>query len=188
MTPASPTEKPPERPSREADKQQLDLARREGEAYAAELQYMVKEVADTGDQKRAGDYVVAFAQEKAEGMYHPDGNGGLEWMEPGEGENCHLEVSVSDAGDGRFIPYLSIQASLTSSDGTRIGPFEVPFLWHPGLYHYGKNIALPGDGSYSINIRVAPPTFARHDRTNGRRYAQPVSVDFENVKIRTGRG
>ncbi len=180
------TRMPPERPSDEADASQLTMARKEGKDYRRELDYMANEVADTGGHKRAGDYVVAYAQERAEGMYRLRGEGDLEWTEPTD-ENCHLEVSVSDAGDGRFIPYLDVEATLTAPDGVTIGPFSVPFVWHPGLYHYGCNIKVPGDGRYTLAIHIAPADFMRHDKVNGKRYARSVDVAFENVPITTGR-
>jgi hypothetical protein len=37
------------------------VAKKEGAAYHASLKYMAYEVADTGGQKHAGDYIVAFA-------------------------------------------------------------------------------------------------------------------------------
>lgn len=172
--------------SDEADQNQLDMARAEGEAYQRSLDYMVGDVADTGGKQEAGDYIVGFAQERAEGMYMLRGEGQLEWTEP-EDENCHLEVSVSDAADGRFIPYLKVQVTLTPEHGEAVGPTEIPFVWHPGVYHYGKNIKVPGDGRYTLHVRVEPPTFMRHDEVNGKRYAEAVEVTFGNVQVKTGR-
>lgn len=172
-------------PSKEADKRQLELAREEGSAYHRSLAYMVEEVAHTGATKTVGDYVVGIAQEEAEGMYRPNGGGDLVWQEPGE-ENCHIEVSVSDAADHRFIPALEIEARLEAEDGGTVGPFKVPFLWHPGLYHYGANIKVPKAGKYDVTVKIAPPRFARHDKTNGKRYAAPVEVSFPGVDIKTG--
>jgi hypothetical protein len=63
----------------------------------------------------------------------------------------------------------------------------VPFIWHPGLYHYGINLTLPGDGIYTVRVDVAVPTFHRHDKVNGKRYAKPVSVTFRNFAIKTGK-
>jgi uncharacterized protein involved in high-affinity Fe2+ transport len=173
-------------PSDEADAKQLDMARQEGEAYHRSLLYMANEVADAGGQQAVGDYIVAFAQERAEGMYMLRNEGELEWIEPEE-ENCHLEISVSDAADGRFIPALDIKATLVPEQGAPIGPFQVPFLWHPGLYHYGRNVTLPGDGRYTLRVVIAPPTFMRHDKINGRLYATAVAVEFKDVQIKTGR-
>jgi uncharacterized protein involved in high-affinity Fe2+ transport len=177
---------PPEQPSDEANAHQLDLARREGDAYHASLLYMAGEVADSGALQRAGDYIVAYAQERAEGMHELRRPGELVWVEPGDA-NCHLEIAVADAGDRRFVPYLRINATLEPPDGPAIGPFEVPFVWHPGLYHYGCNLKVPGDGRYTLRVRIDPPTFMRHDRVNGCRYADPVEVVFPDIEIRTGR-
>lgn len=176
---------PSRQPSDEADAKQLKMARQEGDAYHQSLLYMAHDVADAGGEQQAGDYIVAFAQERAEGMYMLRGEGELEWVEPQE-ENCHLEISVSDAADRRFIPALDIEASLIAGNGDVTGPFPVPFLWHPGLYHYGRNIKLPGDGRYTLRIRIAPPSFMRHDKENGRLYASTVEVEFRDVQLKTG--
>ena len=177
---------PPEQPSDEADRKQLEMARAEGDAYYRSLLYMAQQVADSGGQQRAGDYIVAYAQERAEGMYMLRAEGKLEWGEPSD-ENCHLEISVSDAGDRRFIPYLDVAATLVTEQGEEIGPLDMPFLWHPGLYHYGRNIRVPGDGRYMLRVRIAPPALMRHDKTNGRRYAETVEAEFAGVEIKTGR-
>jgi hypothetical protein len=171
--------------SDEVDERQLELAVKAGDAYLDALDYMATEVAHTGDQKEAGDYIVGFAQEEAEGMYELVGDGEFEWRDP-TSENCHLEVTVADVDDGRFIPEVDVHAELIAEDGTGVGPFEVPFLWHPGLYHYGKNVEVPGDGTYTVRVHVDPPTFMRHDETNGDRYGEPVVVEFEGVDIETG--
>lgn len=174
-------------PSDEADKAQIKMAREEGAAYQRSLTYMAEKVADNGAKQQKGDYIVGIAQERAEGMYRPLGEGRLEWMEPSEGDNCHMEISVGDIGDGRFIPQLTVRATVIPESGEAVGPFEVPFLWHPGLYHYGKDIKVPGDGIYTIRVEIDPPTFMRHDKVNGNRYADKVVVEFPGFKISTGR-
>jgi uncharacterized protein involved in high-affinity Fe2+ transport len=174
-------------PSDEVDERQLELAAAEGEAFREACRYMIEEVAHTGAVTEAGDLTVAIAQEEAEGMYHPDEEAGLEWVEPDEDENCHLEVVVADADDGRFVPELDVTATLVAADGTEVGPVAVPFVWHPGLHHYGTNLSVPGDGSYTVRVEVEPPTFGRHDRENGDRYAAGAEVVFENVDVETGR-
>lgn len=175
---------PPAKPSDEADEKQLKMAQAEGDAYQKSLEYMANQVAHTGDTQQAGDYIVAFAQEEAEGMYHLK-NGELEWVEPDD-ENCHFEVSVVDATDHRFIPHLDVNLTVLDSQGDLVGTRKMPFLWHPGLYHYGANWKLPGDGKYTLRIKIAAPTFTRHDKTNGKRYAEPVEVEFKDVSVKTG--
>ena len=69
--------------SDEVDDRQLELAKAEGEAYTRSLDYMIEEVADAGgDMRTAGDYVVGYAQEEAEGMYRLESEGEFEWTEP----------------------------------------------------------------------------------------------------------
>lgn len=178
---------PPARPSDEADPTQLRLAQEEGKAYVKSLEHMVKEVAHTGRTKRCGDFVIGFAQEKAEGLYQLR-DGSLEWTEPKEGENCHFEVSVVDATDHRFVPNLDVTLTVIDPEEGELDTRKMPFLWHPGLYHYGCNWSLPGDGRYSLQVHVAAPTFPRHDKKNGCRYAEPAEVSFDDVQVKTGRG
>lgn len=181
------SQQPGKEVSDELDERHKELAAREGDAYRESLRHMTDEVAHTGGVTEAGDFRVAFAQEEAEGMYVPAGDGELEWSEPAEGENCHVEVAVTDAADGRFVPELDVAVTLEAGDGEEVGPVELPFLWHPGLHHYGANLSVPGDGTYTLRVEVEAPDFARHDRTNGDRYAESVGVAFEDVEIKTGR-
>lgn len=169
----------------EATAEQLDYARAQGEAYGRALEYMTGTVANDGGEQRAGDYLVGYAVEAAEGMYEWV-DGGLLWRDPGE-ENLHVEVAVRDAGDGRFVPGVRVVATLIDPDGDEVGTHEQPLLWHPMIYHYGRNWAVPSDGEYMLRVRVEPPTFMRHDEVNGRRFVEPVEVEFRNVKVERGR-
>ncbi|HET8997253.1 MAG TPA: iron transporter [Acetobacteraceae bacterium] len=171
------------RPSDEATAPQLTLAQKQGEAFGRALQAM-SEMDSHGRAQRAGDYLVGYEVEEAEGMYVPDGNG-LLWSEPQQ-ENAHLEVVVRDADDGRFVPGLKVHARLMDAGGKEVGAHELPFLWHPWLFHYGRNLQVPKDGTYSLHIHIDPPQFPRHDKVNGKRYASPVDVHFDQVQVETG--
>lgn len=171
------------RPSEESDAAQLRLARQQGDAFGRALQAM-SEMDSHGRLKRAGDYLVGYEVEEAEGMYVPDGDD-LRWQDPQQ-ENAHLEVVVRDADDGRFVPGLRVHATLLDAGGKQVGSYELPFLWHPWLYHYGLNVQVPGDGRYSLQLRIDPPAFPRHDKVNGRRYARAEEVTFSDVQIETG--
>jgi uncharacterized protein involved in high-affinity Fe2+ transport len=59
-------------------------------------------------------------------------------------------------------------------------------MWHPWLYHYGENWRVPGSGDYRMRIRIDQPAFRRHDVQNGKRYREPVTVEFAHVPIRVG--
>ncbi len=181
----APQDYPPMDPDTdEATAEQLDAARAQGEAYGKALDLMANKVADDGGEQRAGDYLIGYAIEKAEGMYMFD-KGELVWTEP-ERENLHVEVAVRDGGDGRFVPCLDVYATLIDADGNEVGTHKQPMLWHPMIYHYGRNWEVPGDGEYTLRVRVDPPTFMRHDEVNGRRFADPVECEFTGVKVKTG--
>ncbi len=168
------TSMPPMVPSMEATKEQLQLAKQQGDAYRKALENMHKETGQLA-VKRAGDFEIGATVEEAEGMYRLD-DGEYTWISP-KGENAHLEIVVRDAADGRFIPGLDVSATIYSSDGNEVGTHKIPFLWHPMLYHYGRNLKVPCEGDYRVHVRVEPPTFMRHDYKNGKRYAQREEVD-----------
>jgi hypothetical protein len=178
------TEKPPMQESDEATAAQLEMAREQGRALSKAHDHMVEEVASDGGVKQAGPYLVSYAVEEAEGMYHLE-NGELVWREPEE-ENLHVEVAVRDAADGRFIPNLTVHVRLIDSNGNDVGYHRQPFVWHPWLYHYGRNWRVPEEGDYRMQINIKAPDFPRHDEKNGRRYAKDIDVEFTSVKIETG--
>jgi hypothetical protein len=78
--------------SDEATEEELEMARAQGDVMAKALNHMIGDVAEDGQEKQVGDYLVGYAIEEAEGMYMPDENGELMWREPEE-ENIHVEVS-----------------------------------------------------------------------------------------------
>lgn len=165
---------PPMKASEESTEEQLKLAKKQGEAYAGALKAMDEE--SGADKVRVGEYLVAIVVEEAEGMWHLE-NGELAWHEPGD-ENAHIEVAVCDAADGRFIPGLDVTVSVKGSDGKDYGTHQQEMLWHPWLYHYGRNWVVGDKGEYTIGVTIDPPAFMRHDHENGKRYAEKVELEF----------
>lgn len=181
--------------SDEGDSKGLKLGRAEGEAFGRTLKHMLNDIAEGGKEIEHGDYLIAFALEEAEGMYAPkkrkkkgekNGNGALklEWREPKK-ENIHIEVSVRDKADGRMIPGLDIEVTVMKGR-SKIGTHKHPLLWHPYLYHYGRNWKVPGDGKYDLRVRFPAPQFHRHDKKNGKRFTRGADVTFKNVTFETG--
>ena len=127
----------------EATQKQLDLAIAQGDAYGAALEYMTGTVAHGGGQTEAGHYLIGYAVEEAEGMYMFH-DGELTWRNPTE-ENVHIEVAVRDRADGRFVPAVTVFVTVIAPDGTDLGTEEQPLLWHPMIYHYGRNWTVPSD-------------------------------------------
>jgi hypothetical protein len=179
------THKPPMDPSSsEADAKQLELAREQGAAYRKALDHMAEEVAHDGGTQPAGEYLIGYAVEEAEGMYMWK-DGELVWEDPEE-ENLHVEIAVCDASDGRFVPGCTVTVTLVDPDGEEVGTHELPMLWHPMIYHYGRNWKVPADGTYTMKVRVDPPTFMRHDEINGCRFKEPIETTFKGVSIERG--
>jgi hypothetical protein len=170
-----------EAPSSEATTAQLALTKQEGDLYGQALSMVAQEAKVV--TTTAGDFQVSLIAKKATGLWKLK-DSGLVWTDPGS-SNAHLEVAVRDAGDGRFVPGLNITLSLTAPDGTSVGKHKLPFVWHPWFYHYGLNWKVPGDGDYTAKAHIDAATFARHDQSNGNRYADPVDVDF-TITIQTG--
>lgn len=172
-------------PTEDAQKKAA-LAEAQGNAYDEALAYMAKQ--DTSARAEIDDYIVTLACEEAEGMYFPSGENTLEWHKPERNRNAHVEVVVQDKADKRFIPGLEITVQLYDAEGSSVGDETVvPFLWHPFLYHYGKDWSVPDDGAYTARITIKQPQFGRHDSLIGKRYARTVSVDIGPVDIKTGR-
>jgi hypothetical protein len=165
----------------EANEIQLVMGKEQGDAYVKAAGHMMNSVADDGGEKEAGDYIVAYAIEGAEGLYEME-DGDLKWNAY-EDRNVHVEVSVRDAADNRFIPGLTVHATLLNSQQEEIGTHVHPMLWHPWLYHYGRNWQIDEPGDYVLRVRIEAPDFARHDKENGKRFAEPVEVEFSPVKI-----
>ncbi len=178
-------QRPPMNPnSSEASPDQLELAEAQGKAYRRALEHMANDVADDGGLQEAGDYLVGYAVEEAEGMYELE-DGQLVWHNPGD-TNLHLEIAVCDAGDGRFVPGLDVTATLVTPGGDELGPHAQKLVWHPMIYHYARNWTLPEDGEYRLRVHIEPAPFMRHDEINGRRFAEPVDVEFPGVKVKRG--
>lgn len=149
----------------------------QGLAYSKALELMKKETVN--QEVEVNDYIVTVLAAGAQGYYVTRLDGVLEWREPLPEENQHIEVVVRDKQDLRFIPDLAVSCRLFSSDGYLVDEKTQPFVWHPSLYHYGVNWELPGKDSYTAEISIKEPIFARHDETKGKRYA-------ENIIIRVG--
>ena len=67
-----------------------------------------------------------------------------------------------------------------------MGSHLQPFVWHPWLYHYGRNWQVAGEGEYSLKVNIKALDFPGHDEKNGERYGDDVNVEFEGVQINTG--
>jgi hypothetical protein len=183
--PATTRPAPPREVTDEASRRGLELAREEGDAYHRMVEYFINEVATSGALQEAGDYLVGVAVEEAEPLWHLMG-GRLQLKEPPADANAHLEVVVMDRADHRFIPGLTVGVVLSRGE-REIGTYHLPMLWHPTMFHYGFSVHVPADDDYTMAVSIEAPTFGRHDKTNGERYASGVTVTFDSIRIERGR-
>ncbi len=167
--------------------QQQTMAAKAGEAYSNTLQAMYKQAND-GSDTISGDYFMAYAIEYSEGywyvkddklIYKTDNEMSAE-------HNGHVEVSVRDAKTKRFMHDLNVTASLYEPDGSRIGTQKEMFMWHPWLYHYGKNWRVPKGNTYRLAVHIDPPAYRRYGQTTGNQFSHPLDMTFNNVLIKTG--
>ena len=156
------TSNPPMVPSDEATEEQLKLARQQGEAFARAVEHMTQQEAH-GAEIRAGDYLIGYAVEHAEGMYMLEA-GELVWHNPTD-ENVHVEVVVRDGADGRFIPGLTVQGQRArhSPAALSLAPLALPLR---------PQLAGAGPG----RVRAACPRRRPHLHASRQRKRPPLRL------------
>ena len=166
---------------------QLSLAKAEGDAFEETLKQMFQQAND-GAQKRIGDYQVAVAVEYAEAWWFYESDRFVYKYEEelSAQHNAHVEIAPRDARTGRFLPAEHVTATVIDEKGNTLGTVGEHFMWHPWLYHYGDNWRVPHTASYRLIARFDPPAYPRYGREAGRRFARPVEIAFDNIKIKTG--
>jgi uncharacterized protein involved in high-affinity Fe2+ transport len=168
---------------------QLARAQAEGATVQRAYYHMASSTATDGAQVRSGDYILAYADEFAEGYWYNEGKQLVydTRVEASTEHNAHIEVAVLDALTGRFMPGLRVHATVLDPKGAEHGSHDVPFMWHPWLYHYGRNWLVPKSRKdYVLRVHVDPPAYRRYGRELGRRFAAPIDFEFPDVMIRTG--
>lgn len=164
--------------------EKIKLATDQGETYELALEKMKEE--DVHASIEFEDYIISVCCEKAEGMYMQHDND-LRWMIPHREDNQHVEIVVQDKDDKRFLPGLNIFCTLYNEKMEEIAILNIPFIWHPFLFHYGMNCKIPGKGSYTVKVTVLKPMFHRHDEVMGKRYQNDVTVVLGPLILEPGR-
>ena len=197
---------PGQPPLTQAEEKDTTLANAQGDAYHETTLAMYKQATD-GKDKPLGDYHVGYAIEYAEAYWYfpaiENGNahaahtaqlpsepsGRLRYtgdVEASARRNGHVEIAVLEERTGRFMPGLQVTGTLTDAQGNDFGKKDVPFMWHPWLYHYGENWRVSGDGTYRLRVHADAPPYRRYGRETGKALANAIDTDFENVKILAG--
>ena len=144
--------------------------------------------ASSGAEKQADGMIVTYAIEYAESFWRFSPSGTFRYSIENErtnAKNAHLEVAPRDPRTGRFIPAATVVGTTSSPDGGSPAQ-ELPFLWHSWLYHFGGNVRVPRPGLYRFDVTVTPTPVPHYGHATGNMWWTPVSVSFENAKIKTG--
>lgn len=168
--------------SNESNKEQLRLARGQGEAEGTALRWIEEHAPGLHGETRAGALRLVYTLTAPEGSYRLR-DGQLAWAEPAPDATAHLRVFAMDAGDGRLVPGLTLRATLVDAAGHEAALSALPFAWYPLLNGYGSNVRLPGSGMYHVRLQIEPPLFRRHDPYNGYRYTTPLVAEFAPVHL-----
>jgi len=133
---------------------QLQLARQQGTADTAVLDWVLANSGPIKGDTRAGQMRIAFSITPAEGWWDKAGNGRLAWHEAPD-DAIHLRVFVLDLVDGRIVPGLTLRATLIDANGNeQSAPLD--FGWYPLINAYGGNIPMDTDSSYTLRIDIDP--------------------------------
>ena len=137
-----------------------------------------------GGEKIRGGYLIAYSLEYARKLiYLPDN--APQWQDIHH-ENVHIGIAVHDEDDLHFVKGLTVTVTVIDANGFLIGSFEHALLNRPHLQHYGRNWALPGDGTYTLHVKVVTPEHQLKNVDTGKFYLSPVIVEFSHVAIKTG--
>ncbi|MGI4834947.1 MAG: iron transporter [Janthinobacterium lividum] len=178
-----------QQPLSDAAAADTELAQAQGDAYHETLAALYED-ANSGAARPAGDYRVGYALDYALATWELDevrSRFAYEIdIEESAQYNAHVEATVQEARTGRFVPGLQLTATLTNQGGHGLGTHELPFEWHPWVFHYGANWRVPRPGYYRLRLQAAAPAIRRYGRTVGQVFAQGFEVSFDSVRVVTG--
>lgn len=135
----------------EVTQRQLSIARGQGDAYGAALEELSRRHGARILERRSGAFRISSLTSPV------DRSGGAG---SGDGLDVWFSLFIRDVGDGRFVPCLSVEATLISATGAQDGPHTQTITWHPTTYHYGRAWRLSGDEPHHFLVHIAPAPFA----------------------------
>lgn len=166
-----------------------ELAQAQGDAYHETLAALYDDT-NSGAARPVGDYLAGYALDYALAAWEfdKDKNKFIYEIDTEESArfNAHVEATVQEARTGRFVPGLHLTASLADAQGHDLGTHELPFEWHPWVFHYGENWRVPRSGFYRLRLHADAPAFRRYGREVGRVFGHGFDVAFDSVRVVTG--
>jgi len=176
---ASAPVKPPAAPSDEATADQLQLAREQGQAVDAAVDWYAGHGSVAWAAMGAGEYQITCLLRPTAGSW-TQGSGGLQWR--ADSGNASLAVVVQDGADRRLVPGLDVTARVWDATGTPVTATALPYRWGVPVEDYAAGLDLPA-GLLRIRIEIQPPVYWRHDPLNGDRFAKPVFAEFTGLRF-----
>ncbi|QFU83790.1 iron transporter [Natronorubrum aibiense] len=87
-----------------------------------------------------------------------DGEDEIERVDPEQGRGVHLMVTLWDAERGIVLPVDSSATITVFRDGERVGAPRSPWpmLSQEMGFHFGDNVPLADDGTYTVEIEIPP--------------------------------
>ena len=166
-----------------------ELAQAQGDVEHQTLGALYED-ANAGAAQPAGDYRVGFASDYALATWDFDEKKNKFKFAIDTEEttqlNAHVEATVQETRTGRFVPGLHLTATLADLAGHELGTHELPFEWHPWVFHYGENWRVPRAGLYRLRLHAEAPAFRRYGRTVGQVFGRGFDVSFDSVRVVTG--
>jgi hypothetical protein len=95
-----------------------------------------------------------------------------------DGDAVHLMGSIWDPDSGVAIPAGSVDATITRNGETVDDRSLWPMLSQNMGTHFGDNVPLPTNGTYSVEVSIAP-VGARRTGAYQNRFADPVTTTVE---------
>jgi hypothetical protein len=104
----------------------------------------------------------------------------LERVEPEEGHGVHMMFTVWDRETGIVLPVDDGARIRVFQDGEQVGSPLSPWtmISQEMGFHFGDNVSLPGDGSYTVEVEL-PPLSTRKTGALDDRLTDTVTAEFE---------
>ena len=126
---------------------------------------------------RAGPYKVAVAYTFPHRFWTITGTRTKE-VTIDDGNDVHLMATAWDANSGMVVPTASNTATVRRGVETVDQRSLWPMLSQPMSFHFGDNVALDGDGTYTTAIEVSPPDARLTGDFEGR-FDDPATAEVE---------
>lgn len=179
-----PSTTPPPLPAAAHEAGASEIARRQGEAYQAEVAWERRGAAWSA-ATRAEDYRLVAAISPAEGGWFMGGDQ-LRWRDP-QRNAVHLRIFAADIDDGRFVPGASVRVHFLDDLGTELGRAPLPYGRYPLTQAYGADLVIP-PGAMNLAIEIAPLPWRDPAHPGAERFATVTSAGIPLAGFRAVSG